>query len=221
VRAESRPEGWLKKLDARANGAIAKRYARAAVEPTSAFGLIRGLFEAIKSVLGIVAPKLELTYQPGRSPYFETDEHVFFAAAVGGGPGPVTSTVVSSQRRWFRVGIKNRSIQTVEGVRVELASIDPPVIGHLPLPLSIMHGTQQPLTVHRANEPTYFADVVLKLDDEDQIHIMSTVTTPRSQGIPAGRYRLGIRVTGRNTPAVTKHYVADVDDQKRLVFAQD
>lgn len=192
------------------------------MEPASVFGLIKGVFDSIRGIFGVVTPKLELTYEPGKSPYFETDENVFFMAAIGGGPGPATSISVASPRRWFRVGIKNRSIQTVEGVRVELASIDPPVIGHLPLPLSIMHGTPQPLTLHRAKEPTYFADVVLKLDKEDQIHIMSTVATPRSLGgLPAARYRLGVRVTGRDTPAVTRHYVADVDDQHRLVFAQD
>src|SRR5206468_9088628 len=104
----------------------------------------------------------------------------------------------------------------------ELASIDPPVIGHLPLQLSIMHGTPQPLTVHRSSEPTYFADVIIKVDNDNRMHIMSTTPTPRGLGgIPSGRYRLGIRVTGNNTPAVTRHYVADVDHQQRLVFAQD
>lgn len=132
------------------------------------------------------------------------------------------SKATSSARRWFRVGVTNQSTQTVEDVKVELASIDPPVIGHLPLMLSIMHGTAQPLTVHPAPEPTYFADVVLKLDKQVAMHIMSAAKTPRTQGgIPPGRYRLGIRVTGRNTPAVTKHYIADVDNQKRLTFTQD
>jgi hypothetical protein len=32
---------------------------------------------------------------------------------------------------------------------------------------------------------------------------------------------LSFRVTGRNTPAVTKHYVADVDDKHRLLFVPD
>jgi hypothetical protein len=113
-------------------------------------------------------------------------------------------------------------METVEDVRIELSSIEPQVIGHLPLPLSIMHGTPQPLTIHRATEPTYFADVVLKVDNQDRINIMSTAQTPLTQGgVPAGRYRLGIRVTGRNTPAVTRHYIADVDDQHSLIFATD
>jgi hypothetical protein len=113
-------------------------------------------------------------------------------------------------------------METVEDVRVELASIEPDVIGHLPMALSIMHNTPQPLTVHRAADPTHFADVILKLDTEDRMHLMTASQSPRGLGeIPAGRYRLGVRVTGRNTPAVTKHYVADVDDQQRLIFAQD
>lgn len=192
------------------------------MEPASAFGLIKGLFDGIRGLFGVVVPKLELTYEPGKPPYFEADEHVIFVAAIGGGPSPATSTSVSSPRRWFRVGIKNRSMETVEDVRVELASIEPDVIGHLPMALSIMHGTPQPITVHRAADPTYFADVILKKDNEDRMHIMTAAQSPRGLGgIPAGRYRLGVRVTGRNTPAVTKHFVADVDDQQRLVFAQD
>jgi hypothetical protein len=208
------------------------------VEPASLFGLIRGLFEAIRNVFGVVAPKLELTYEAGRSPYVEADDYLITLLGrpeqAPGDPDPSgfaplpndvllsTSTTGSSRRRWFRVGIKNRSLVTVEGVRIELASIDPPVIGHLPLPLSIMHHTPQPLTINRASEPTVFADVILKVDADDRMHVMSTVQSPRGLGgIPARRYRLGIRVTGHNTPAVTKHYVADVDDQQRLVFVQD
>jgi hypothetical protein len=88
--------------------------------------------------------------------------------------------------------------------------------------LSIMHSTAQPLAIHRASDPTYFADVILKLDSEERMHLMTAMQTPRGVGgIPAGRYRLGVRLTGRNTPSVTKHYVADVDDQQRLIFAQD
>jgi hypothetical protein len=192
------------------------------LEPASVFGIVRGLFGAITSVFGVVAPKLVLTYEQGKSPYWEADEHMSFAAAIADAEGNVQSTTISSPRRWFRVGNKNRSLQTVEGVRVELASIDPQVIGHLPLQLSIMHGALQPLTVHRAPDPSYYADVILKVDTDNRMHIMSTNQTPRGLGgIPSGRYRLGIRVTGRNMPAVTKHYVADVDDQQRLVFSQD
>ncbi len=192
------------------------------MEPTSVIGLIRGVYEAVTGVLGLVAPKLELTYEAGKPPYFEADEWTAWLSAEADQEGHVITRAVATPRRWFRVGIKNRSVETVEDVRVELVSIDPPVIGHLPLSLSIMHGTSQPLTVHRAKEPTYFADVILKLDNQDRMSIMSTTSTPRTLGgIPAGRYRLGIRLTGRKTPAVTKHYVADVDDHQRLVFAQD
>lgn len=192
------------------------------MEPTSIIGLIRGAYEAVTGVLGLVAPKLELTYEAGKPPYFEADEWTAWVSAEADQEGNVITRAVATPRRWFRVGIKNRSVETVEDVRVELVSIDPPVIGHLPLSLSIMHGTSQPLTVHRAKEPTYFADVILKLDNQDRMSIMSTTSTPRTLGgIPAGRYRLGIRLTGRKTPAVTKHYVADVDDQHRLLFTQD
>jgi hypothetical protein len=170
----------------------------------------------------VVVPKLELTYEAEKSPYIEADEYISFAVATADAEGNAQSTTVSSPRRWFRVGIKNRSMETVEDVRVELASIEPDVIGHLPMALSIMHNTPQPLTVHRAADPTHFADVILKLDTEDRMHLMTASQSPRGLGeIPAGRYRLGVRVTGRNTPAVTKHYVADVDDQQRLIFAQD
>jgi hypothetical protein len=229
---------FVKPHTARSARTLVKRYARPAVEPASVVGLIRGLFEAIQNVFGVVAPKLELTYEAGKSPYFEADDYIISLLGrpeqapadtdpTGFMPIPNDllepgSTTESSPRRWFRVGIKNRSLGTVEGVRIELASIDPPVIGHLPLPLSIMHRTPQPLTINRASEPTIFADVILKVDADDKMHIMSTVQSPRSLGgIPARRYRLGIRVTGHNTPAVTKHYVADVDDKKRLVFAQE
>ncbi len=165
------------------------------------------------------APKLDLTFEAGKSPYFEVDETTMWDLGRQDDYGQPRTT--SSARRWFRVGVKNHSTQTVEDVRVELASIDPPTIGHLPLMLSIMHGTPQPLIVHPATEPTYFADVVLKLDKQVEMHIMSAVPTPRTQGgIPPGRYRLGIRVTGRDTPAVTKHYIAAVDNQNRLTFAQ-
>jgi len=182
----------------------------------------QGSVRRITGVFGVVVPKLELTYEGGKPPYFETDEWTAWVSAEADEEGNVITRAVATPRRWFRVGIKNRSIETVEDVRVELVSIDPPVIGHLPLSLSIMHGTSQPLTVHRAKEPTYFADGILKLDNQDRMSIMSTTTTPRTLGgIAAGRYRLGIRVTGRKTPAVTKHYVADVDDQRRLVFIQD
>jgi hypothetical protein len=156
------------------------------VEPASLFGLIRGLFEAIRNVFGVVAPKLELTYEAGRSPYVEADDYLITLLGrpeqAPGDPDPSgfaplpndvllsTSTTGSSRRRWFRVGIKNRSLVTVEGVRIELASIDPPVIGHLPLPLSIMHHTPQPLTINRASEPTVFADVILKVDADDRMH---------------------------------------------------
>lgn len=192
------------------------------MEPASVFGLIKGVFDGIRAFFGAVVPKLELTYEAGRAPYVEADEYLIFAAAVGGGPGPATSTTVSSPRRWFRVGIKNRSLETVEDVHAELVSMEPDVIGHLPMALSIMHGTPQPLTVHRAADPTYFVDVILKLDNEDRMHLMTAMQTPRGVGgIPAGRYRLGVRVTGRNTPAATRHYVADVDDQQRLTFRQD
>jgi hypothetical protein len=206
------------------------------MEPLSIFGLIRGLFEAILGFLGLVAPKVELIYEAGKSPYVEVDEYLVTllghtSQPTSDPPGFVplpndvlssTSTIEYSPRRWFRVGIKNRSMGTVEGVTVELASIDPPVIGHLPLPLSIMHHTPQPLTINRASDPTVFADVVLKVDADDRMHIMSTVQTPRGLGgIPAQRYRLGIRVTGHNTPAVTKHYIADVDNQQRLTFTED
>jgi len=191
------------------------------MEPATVFGLIKGVFDGIRGVFGVVVPKLELTFESDKPPYFEADEHVLFMAAIGG-PGPTTSTSVSSPRRWFRVGIKNRSMQTVEKVRVELASIEPDVIGHLPMALSIMHNTPQPLTVHRAAEPTHFADVILKVDGENRMHLMTATRSPRGlSGIPAGRYRLGVRVTGRNTPAVTKHYIADLDDENRLTFAQD
>jgi len=192
------------------------------MEPASVFELIKGSFDAIRGVFGAVVPKLELTYETGKSPYVEADEYMTFGMGVADGSGHTETITDSSPRRWFRVGIKNRSMETVEDVRAELVSIEPDVIGHLPMALSIMHRTPQPLTVHRAAEPTYFADVILKLDNEDRMHLMTVAQSPRGLGgIPAGRYRLGVRVTGRNTPAVTKHYVADVDDQRRLVFAQD
>ena len=193
------------------------------MEPASIFGLIKGLFDAIRGVFGAVAPKLELTYEHGKPPYFERDDWTYWVRDDTDEEGNTISTTASSPRRWFRVGIKNRSLETVEDVRVELMSMEPDALGHLPLPLSIMHGTPQPLTVHRANEPTYFADVIIKVDQQERMHIMSPVgLTARSQGgIRAGRYRLGIRLTGRNTPAVTKHYIAAVDDEGRLTFAQD
>ncbi len=192
------------------------------MEAASAFGLIKGVFGAITSVFGVVAPKLELTYAQGQSPYSEADEYMTFGVGFADASGQAQTITDTSIRRWFRVGIKNRSMQTVEDVRVELASIEPDVIGHLPMALSIMNGTPQPLTVHRAADPTYFADVILKLDNEVRMHLMTAAQSPRGVGgIPAGRYRLGVRVTGRNTPAVIKHYVADVDDQHRLIFAQD
>jgi hypothetical protein len=192
------------------------------MEPASAFGLIKGVFGAITSVFGVFAPKLELTYVQGKSPYSEADEYMTFGVGFADASGRAQTITDSSTRRWFRVGIQNRSMQTVEDVRVELVSIEPDVIGHLPMAMSIMHSNPQPLTVHRAADPSYFADVILKLDNEDRMHLMTAMQTPRGVGgIPAGHYRLGVRVTGRNTPAVTKHYVADVDDQQRLIFAQD
>jgi hypothetical protein len=192
------------------------------MEPASVFGLIKGVFDGIRGVFGAVVPKLELTYEAGKPPYVEADEYVSFAAATADAEGNVRSTTISSPRRWFRVGIKNRSMETVEDVRAELVSIEPDVIGHLPMALSIMHSTPQPLTVHRAAGPSYFADVILKLDNEDRMHLMTAMQTPRGVGgILAGHYRLGVRVTGRNTPAVTKHYVADVDDKHQLVFGPD
>ncbi len=192
------------------------------MEPASVFGLIKGGFDAVRGVFGAVVPKLELTHVAGKAPYVEADEPVLFGVGVADASGHVQTTTMSSPRRWFRVGIKNRSMETVEDVRAELVSIEPDVIGHLPMALAIMHGTSQPLTVHRAADPTYFADVILKLDSEDRMHLMTAAQSPRGLGgIPAGRYRLGVRVTGRNTPAVIKHYVADVDEQKRLVFSQD
>jgi hypothetical protein len=188
----------------------------------SLFGLARSAFSAILGLFGLVAPKLDLTFEPGKAPYVESDETMTWVVEPVPDSSNSTASQQSSPRRWYRVGIKNRSMATVDDVRVELVSIDPPAIGHLPMQLAIMHGATQPLVVHRANEPTYFADVVLKLDVLDRMHIMTPAPSPRAQGgIPAGRYRLGIRVTGRNTPATTKHYIADVDGDHRLLFVAD
>src|SRR5438094_906751 len=112
----------------------------ATMEPASVFGLIRGLFDGITGVFGVVVPKLELTYEAGKPPYVEADEYMQFGVGVADASGRVETTAISSPRRWFRVGIKNRSMETVEGVRAELVSMEPDVIGHLPMTLSIMHG---------------------------------------------------------------------------------
>ncbi len=185
-------------------------------------GLARSLFEGLTGIVSIVRPKLDLTYEAGKQPYFEVDQTVVWVAEpIPDTEGNSVAVQKSSVRRWFRVGIKNLSLETVDDVRVELASIEPPVIGHLPLQLSIMHGAQQPLSLHRAKEPTYFADVVLKLDMQDRLHIMSAPSPSGQGGLPSGRYRFGIRVTGRKTGAVTKHFVAEVDAEQRLVFSAD
>ncbi len=83
-----------------------------------------------------------------------------------------------------------------------------------------MHGAPQPLTVHRAIEPTHFADVIFKYDLLDQIFVSHGVDGV-GNGIPAGRYRLGIRLTGRNTRPTTGHFIADVDDKNRLTFGRE
>ena len=193
------------------------------MEPASIFGLVKGAFEAIKGVFGVVAPKLDLTYEAGKTPYAQSDATVFWRLNDPDESGhAATATQLTGTRRWYQVGVRNRSLQTVDDVRVELASIDPPAIAHLPLALEIMHGAPQPLTLHRAKEPTIFAAVVLKVDEDTRIHVMSAPRLPRDLGgLPAGRYRLAIRVTGRNTPAVTRHYVADVGERGQLTFAQE
>src|ERR1700730_17516972 len=71
-----------------------------AVEPASAFGLIKGLFDAVRGVFGVVTPKLELTYEPGKSPYFETDEWTAWVSGSADADGNVITTSVSSPRRW-------------------------------------------------------------------------------------------------------------------------
>jgi len=66
----------------------------------SIFGLARGAFGAIFGVFGLVAPKLDLTFEPGKAPYVESDQTMTWVVEPVPDSSNSTATQCLESRNW-------------------------------------------------------------------------------------------------------------------------
>jgi hypothetical protein len=117
-----------------------------------------------------------------------------------------------------RVGLKNRMWATVKEARVHISKMEPDPIGHLPLPLRIMHSDspRSPLTLHRGREALEFADVLGTPESQDLagnlviFHALPDEQVPML--IPRQNYRLQIRATSLDARPTDRWFRVTVGD---------
>ncbi len=84
------------------------------MEPVSIGEGFLAIGRTILGVVGLFVRKLDFTYVPSQAPYFYTFNRVTW---IPGKPDPATGNAVGSQQdspvRWYRVGIKNRTLTTL------------------------------------------------------------------------------------------------------------
>jgi hypothetical protein len=128
--------------------------------------------------------------------------------------------------RLYRVGVRSLTRKTVDDVRVRLAALDPQAIDILPLTLHRKDDNpQQPLapyeetfSVHPGGrEPDVFVDVLLKADGLDAI-VIEHIAQGVNNRIQPRRYRLTLRVSGRDSKPFDRQFIADLDNRGRLLF---
>jgi hypothetical protein len=127
--------------------------------------------------------------------------------------------------RLYRVGVRNLTRGTVDDARVRLVELDPQAIDILPLTLHRKDDNPLPLapyeetfSVHPGDrEPDVFVDVLMKVDGLDAI-IIEHIAQGVNNRIQPRRYRLTLRVSGRDSKPFDRHFIADLDDQGRLLF---
>jgi hypothetical protein len=175
----------------------------------------RDLKTRIKDLEDKLSPKLEIVF--GQGPPFEEQE-------IWAGSEEV-------QRRWFRIGVKNASIVTINDVVVRLEKLfdlssDPP--GKSPVPPIVLRQMnddpidrqhRQGFTLHPGS--TQFIEVVWKPEadltaDTDEIRLGYAQTAPAF--IPCRRHELFIEATGRDVPAKGRWFFVDVDSNGGLLF---
>lgn len=164
-----------------------------------------------------LVPKLNIVF--GQGPPFEEREIW------------VGSTEV--QRRWFRIGVKNIGMVTLDEVVVRLEELydlsqDPP--GKSPVPPIVLRQMnddpidgryQQSFTLNPGS--TQFIEVAWKPEadittDSDEIRLGYAQTAPSM--IPCRRHELFIQATGRDVLAQGQWFFIDIDQDGHLLFGQ-
>jgi len=166
------------------------------------------LEQEVRTLKDRLAPKFEITF--GEGPPFEQRD--------------IWANSDEVQRRYFRIGVKNISMMTIDDVVVRLEemfdlSSSPP--GKSPVPPIILRQMnddpingqyRQSFTLHPG--ATQFIEVVWKPEadlavDTDEIRLGYAQHQPEL--IPCRRHALLIAVNGRNAPTETGWFFVDVD----------
>jgi hypothetical protein len=123
-----------------------------------------------------------------------------------------------------RVGLKNRMWMTVKEVRIQVARLEPDPIGHLPLPLRVMHQNvpPPPLNLPRSREPTDYADVLgvpKSADLEQYLVLFHALPDQQVQPlIPRQDYRLQLRVTSLDSRPTERWFSVSVGGAGHVGF---
>jgi hypothetical protein len=161
--------------------------------------------------------RLDLVFEGNRAPYLQ-EGHIMVLR-----PG---LEPIDVNGRLYRVGVRNLTRGTVDDARVTLVALDPPAIDTLPLtlhrkddnPQQALEAYQDTFSVHPGGpEPDVYVDVLLKVDGQNGIHI-EHIAQGVSRQIQPRRYRLTLRVSGRDSKPLDRYFIADLDDRGRLLF---
>lgn len=114
---------------------------------------------------------------------------------------------------WNRVGVHNTSLtHSINDVRVELSKIEPDPIGHLPLPLHIMHGEERsnlsPGQTRYVDVISIYRDSVPPFSGQFEIHH----TVGGLNLIQETSCELTLTVYGENTPPKSKVFRVEIFD---------
>jgi hypothetical protein len=144
-------------------------------------------------------PRIELVFRGDFDPYLMTQGILHGGSPVAG--------------RWFRVGVLNRTSESISGVEVGLTHIDPPI--YPPLPVTLHRKGDDPPPTGRwspifdlppGKEPTQFVDVVVQIPGDPELQIVQ-INKQIVTKMPSQPCRLTLTVGSPSDPATDTDFV--------------
>src|SRR5262249_35257859 len=127
---------------------------------------------------------------------------------------------VGSRRR---IGVRNETDTTLEGVEVFIDSFIPQGADFLPIHLRRLHGEEQPFTLTPLQEVPIDVAFAAVIDAQYGDHLAlqyDSRTAPNVIPINKAPYTLTLRAIARGSRPAVESFALSIDDDGRLLFAK-